>query len=344
MRTLQTVTGPVDAGTLGIVLCHEHLFNDLAGALATPSYAFSRHIGGRRVAPDIAWVLRQDPYSCADNLAAKEVADVVAEVRAFAAIGGGTIVDATGSAAIGRDPERLVAVARATGLNVVMSSGPYLERFEGARITARTVEEQAQEILQDLDVGVGETGVRAGMIGEIGVSPAFTPGERAALRAAALAQTERPEVALNVHLPGWLRRGDEVLDIVLDECGCRPEKVTLAHSDPSGADPEYQRRLLDRGVWLEFDMIGLDISFPGEGVAPGVAETTGVVARLVRQGYAGQLLLSHDVFLKQMWTRNGGNGFAFVPEVFPALLERAGVDPAVAAALLTDNPARALTG
>ncbi|GDL66463.1 phosphotriesterase [Escherichia coli] len=104
------------------------------------------------------------------------------------------------------------------------------------------------------------------MIGEIGVSPTFTEAEHNSLRAASLAQINNPHVAMNIHMPGWLRRGDEVLDIVLGEMGVSPNKVSLAHSDPSGKDVAYQRKMLDKGVWLEFDMIGLDITFPKEGI------------------------------------------------------------------------------
>ncbi len=39
---------------------------------------------------------------------------------------------------------------------------------------------------------------------------------------------------MNIHMPGWLRLGDEVLDIVLEEMNVSPAKVSLAHSDPSG--------------------------------------------------------------------------------------------------------------
>lgn len=68
--------------------------------------------------------------------------------------------------------------------------------------------------------------------------------------------------------------------------GVSPNKVSLAHSDPSGKDVAYQRKMLDRGVWLEFDMIGLDITFPKEGIAPGVQETADAVAHLIELGYA----------------------------------------------------------
>ncbi|WP_127129491.1 phosphotriesterase [Georgenia sp. SYP-B2076] len=340
---LQTVTGPVARADLGVVLPHEHLFNDLSGVVDEPSYDFSRVLVGAKVSASTMWALRQDPYASADNMADKPVADVVAEVRAFAEVGGRTIVDATGTPAIGRNPGRLRAVAEATGLNVVMSTGAYLEKFEGAAITGRSVDAQAQAIGDDLDHGVGEAGIRAGMIGEIGISPSFTDGEKASLRAAGLAQLNHPEVALNIHLPGWERYAHDVLDIVLGEVGVDPAKVSLAHADPSGDDPDYQHALLDRGVWLEFDMIGLDITFPKEGVSPTPVQTADAVTALIGAGYGGQLVLSHDLFLKQMWTQHGGNGWAFVPTVFLAMLRQRGVAEEMLGQLVRDNPARLLT-
>ncbi|MFI6304027.1 phosphotriesterase [Amycolatopsis thailandensis] len=343
MAEVRGVLGAVDAADLGLVLPHEHLFNDLSSAVAEPSYAATRRLVEAEVGPGLQFLLRQDPYCCNDNVAAKDHASVVREVTAFAAAGGGTVVDATGSAAIGRDPLALAAVAEATGLTVVMGTGAYLEKFEGERITAVTVDAQTEHILAELDEGVGDTGIRAGVIGEVGVSPFFTDGERASLRAAALAQAERPAVGLNIHMPGWQRRGHEVLDLVLEECGALPAKVALAHSDPSGDDPGYQRGLLERGVLLEFDMIGLDISFPGEGVAPTVSQTARAVARWVHEGFGDQIMLSHDLFLKQMWTHNGGNGLVFVPTIFADLLEAEGVAAEAVNRLMRDVPARWLT-
>lgn len=37
---------------------------------------------------------------------------------------------------------------------------------------------------------------------------------------------------MNIHMPWWLRLGDEVLDIVLEEMNVSPAKVSLAHSGP----------------------------------------------------------------------------------------------------------------
>ncbi|WP_260395739.1 hypothetical protein [Rhodococcus sp. KBW08] len=143
---------------------------------------------------------------------------------------------------------------------------------------------------------------------------------------------------LFVHLPGWQRVGHHVVDIVVDEMGVDPQAVVLCHMDPSGHDADYQRSLADRGVFLEFDMIGMPFDFPGEGLSPHPAETASAVAGLVTSGHASQLLLSHDLFLKSMLRKHGGNGFSYVPLAFAARLVRAGVDPQQVSALMRDNP------
>jgi phosphotriesterase-related protein len=287
--------------------------------------------------------LRHDPYCCPDNLTAKTVDEVVGEITKFGVPGGRTIVDVTPSTAIGRNPGALVEAARRTGLNIVMGCGAYLEKFEKQRISASTVDELARTLSDELERGVGPAGIKPGIIGEIGVSPGFTDAERASVRAAALAQLNHPNRALMIHLPGWQRRAHEVLDIVVGQVGVSPRRVVLAHMDPSVTDTDYQRSVAERGVWLEFDMIGMDITFPHEGRGPTPEAIASAVAELVT-GYPDQILLSHDVFLKQMWTRNGGNGFVFIPTVFAGMLGARGIGPAMIDALLRENPALMLAG
>lgn len=291
---LQTVTGPVAREDMGLTLPHEHLFNDLSSVVDAPCYPFSQQLVDKKVTAEIQWALKHDPYCCADNMDRKPIEDVIFEINNFISLGGRTIVDATGSESIGRDAQALREVALKTGLNIVASSGPYLEKFESQRIH-KTVDELATTIDKELNQGIGDTDIRAGMIGEIGVSPTFTEAEHNSLRAASLAQINNPHVAMNIHMPGWLRRGDEVLDIVLGEMGVSPNKVSLAHSDPSGKDVAYQRKMLDKGVWLEFDMIGLDITFPKEGIAPGVQETADAVAHLIELGCPYQRSTPGDI-------------------------------------------------
>lgn len=97
----------------------------------------------------------------------KPIEDVIFEINNFISLGGRTIVDATGSESIGRDAQALREVALKTGLNIVASSGPY-RKFESQRIH-KTVDELATTIDKELNQGIGDTDIRAGMIGEISV-------------------------------------------------------------------------------------------------------------------------------------------------------------------------------
>ncbi|EEX6538321.1 phosphotriesterase-related protein, partial [Escherichia coli] len=137
---LQTVTGPVAREDMGLTLPHEHLFNDLSSVVDAPCYPFSQQLVDKKVTAEIQWALKHDPYCCADNMDRKPIEDVIFEINNFISLGGRTIVDATGSESIGRDAQALREVALKTGLNIVASSGPYLEKFESQRIH-KTVDE-----------------------------------------------------------------------------------------------------------------------------------------------------------------------------------------------------------
>ena len=333
MSAVRTVLGDVDSADLGLVLPHEHLANDNATAVRT---AEDPWVAARLDAPvtaGLAWLLADHPYENADNCRLDDDDAMAADLRTFAAAGGRTVVDLT-PPGLGRDPERLIGLSRATGVRVVMGSGWYLQATHPPHLATTATDELAAELAAEFEPG---REVRPGVIGEIGVSPSFTGDERKALRAACRAQ-RGVRVPLLVHLPGWQRRAHEVLDVVLDEEGVDPSAVVLCHMDPSGSDRPYQRSVAERGVVLEFDMVGMPFHFPGEGQSPAPSETAAAVTALVEGGHGDRLLLSHDLFLKAMLTSFGGNGLAYVPVVFADRLRGGGLDAAVVEALMTDNP------
>lgn len=333
MTAVRTVLGEVDSTDLGLVLPHEHLVNDNGAAFREAAEPEVAALLDAPVSAELAWLLHDHPYESADNCRLDAPAAMADDLAGFAAIGGRTVLDLT-PPGIGRDPGRLVQLSQDTGVQVVMGSGWYLEPTHPPHLTTASVDDLVAELTSEFQP---VRDLRPGVIGEIGISPAFTGRERKALRAAALVQRE-VRVPLFVHLPGWLRRAHEVLDVVLDEEGVDPAAVVLCHMDPSGADQDYQRSVADRGVRLEFDMIGMPFYFAGEGQSPAPAQTATAVVGLVRAGFAGQLLLSHDLFLKAMLTRFGGNGLAYVPLIFADRLRRAGLDDAVVRSLMIDNP------
>jgi len=341
--SVQTVLGAVPVADIGVTLMHEHLFGNLQEAVHRGTRPFLDDLADEPMSAQIAWALREDPYSNPDNCLLDDEDATCAELALLVAAGGQTIVD--NSTGVGRDPAALRRVAQRTGLHVVMGSGWCLAHGHDDSWASTDPEVAAQDLVREIEDGVGlpDGGrVRPGIIGEIGVGPQFTASERVTLMASAIGQTQTG-LPLLIHLPGWQRRAHEALDVVFAQ-GVDPAAVVLCHMDPSGGDPAYQREVAARGVWLEFDMIGMQYNFPGEGQSPAVHETAAAVSGLVTDGLAGQLLLSHDVFLKGMWTRHGGNGYAFVPRAFLPRLVDLGTPADVAAGLLTKNPAAVFAG
>ena len=162
MAHVQTVLGPIEPDSLGFTLPHEHTQIALW------------HIQGRWD----YWQLTRDQPVILDELAR------------FRASGGSGLVDLT-LPGVGRDPVWLREVASASGLQVVMGCGWYRTAYypPEAGIDRRATDDLADELVAEIEDGVGDSGVRPGIIGEIGtdkpwVSPAEERVHRAAARAA----------------------------------------------------------------------------------------------------------------------------------------------------------------
>lgn len=336
MTQVVTVTGLVASTELGTCLSHEHILNDVTSwwhrteSLGLDPDEFAR----KKVGIDDVWDLRHDPFGNLDNCRLDDLEVAVEEVTRFAALGGRTIIEATGMS-IGRDLAGLHSVSERSGVQIVAGTGFYLEASQPAEIASGTVDRLAELILAD--IRDGENGVRPGIIGEIGVSDRFTEAERRSLRAACLAQRETG-LPMQVHLPAWFRLGDDVLDLV-EGMGVAPSAVVLCHMNPSGPDPDYQRRLAKRGAWLQYDMVGAELYYADQGVQCTSDEQDAAnIAALVRGGFGDRLLVSSDIFLKSLLRRYGGPGYGHVLQYFVPRLERHGLSANDVEQLLARNP------
>jgi phosphotriesterase-related protein len=333
-----TVLGPVPAAGLGVTLMHEHVLNDCRCWWHRPKEAARNRLACEPVHPGILGELRMDPFVNLDNLALDDERLAAAELALAADEGCRTIVDPT-CRGIGRNPEALARIARATGLNVIMGGGYYLEASHPPALAAMGADDIAAEIVRDATEGVNGTGIRIGLIGEIGVSADFTPAEQKSLRGAARA-ARATGLPLMVHLPGWARHGGRVLDLVEEE-GANPRRTVLCHMNPSHDDPAYQEALAARGAFIEYDMIGMDFWYADQNVqCPSEEENARAIAGLVARGFAAHLLLSQDVFLKMMLTRNGGFGYAYLQRHFLPRLLRHGVPSSAIRTMMVANPCR----
>jgi phosphotriesterase-related protein len=326
--TVQTVTGPVESSELGLVLPHEHLYNDVsANCVPADDPAIAQRLSGP-VRVDNAWLIRDNPYHCEANCRLDDPDAVVEDLVDFARTGGQTVIDLT-PPGLGRNADILADMSRQSGVQVVMGSGWYLEQTHPREVAELPIDELAQTLIDDFD---RTNGPRPGVIGEIGISPRFTEAETKALRAACIAQRSLG-VPIFVHLPGWKTYAHRVLDIAATEMGVDPASIVLCHMDPTSDNESYQLSVAARGVMLEFDMLGMPFDFRGEGICPHPEQAAGAIKKLIDQGHCTQLLLSHDVFLKVMLRRFGGNGLSYVPVAFSSRLVRIGVSAELVASI-----------
>ncbi|CAI8054928.1 Phosphotriesterase-related protein [Geodia barretti] len=202
---------------------------------------------------NLGWV-RYDPFRNIDNLELLDEDLAIYEIALFGRVGGGTIVDAT-TIGIGRDPLALARVARATGVNIVMGAGYYVDIVHPDDMDGRSEDEITQQIIDELTVGVGNTGVKAGIIGELGCSWPLTDNERKVLRSGARAQQETGAGIL-IH-PGRNPRAPfEILDI-LEGAGADAGRVIMGHLDRTVFDSDTLLEFAERGSMLEYDPVRL---------------------------------------------------------------------------------------
>ena len=349
-----TVRGPIAPEELGVTLMHEHLFIDLRRF--HPPREKRVRVQGRFEpvltsedfpATELAtWEadLEQanlhrtaDQGPLADNwvLADEELA--VREALDAKRHGAKTIVDLT-SRGLKRDPSALRRVSEATGLNVVMGCGWYQKVFHPEDMDRRTVEALTEEIVADVTEGVGDTGVRSGIIGEVGVNGnPITDNEVKSIRASARA-SRQTGAALNFHEAGLGREKLRTLDMVADE-GVDLSRVVLSHTDKIATDTDLMLELLELGVYLEFDSGGRTSALTPS-VTSQVAEA---VPRLIESGHGHRILLSQDVCTKINLKRYGGMGYSWVLERFVPHLREQGVTEEQLDKIFVENPRRVLT-
>lgn len=337
-HTVQTVRGPVAVEDLGITLTHEHLLNDVSSWWTRSKSAGldPDEFAAAPLSEELLWDLRQDPFGNRANLALDDIGVACDELGRFAALGGRTLVETTGWG-IGRDLPGLKEISERTGVHVVAGTGFYLEASHPLDLVTLGADGVTNRILVDLHDG--QAGVRPGIIGEIGVSADFTVAEQVSLRGALAAQVETG-LPVQVHLPGWFQLAGTVLDLA-ETLGADPTKVVLCHMGPSGHDLDYQRAAMDRGAWVQYDMLGMEVYYADQAVqCPSDDQNATRLARLVGLGYGDQLLLSQDIFVKSLLRCHGGPGYAHILQYFGPRLLRHGLTEAQVLSLMTDNPRR----
>lgn len=316
MAAIETVRGTVDTADLGRVLMHEHVF------VLTPEIMNNY---------DTGW----------DEEV--RVADAIERLKTLKANGISTIVDLT-VVGLGRYIPRIQRVNAEVDINIIAATGlytyneiPHYFHFRGPGLLFDQPELLIEMFVKDVEIGIGETGVKAGVFKCATDEPGVTGGVERVLRA--VAQAHRATgVPISTHTHAHTRRGLEQQDI-FDQEGVDPTQVVIGHSGDT-TDLDYLKEIMNRGSFIGMDRFGIDVLLPFE-------DRVNTVASLCEQGFANQMVLSHDAACFNDWLPDdqlpivtpNWNYLHITRDVVPALKQR-GVTEEQIDQMLIDNPRR----
>ncbi|MFL5625017.1 MAG: phosphotriesterase [Ktedonobacteraceae bacterium] len=304
MASVMTVTGLIDAAQLGVTYAHEHL------------------LGGP---PD--WSADQQDQDL--TMLSFDVA--VKELEIFKRAGGQGIVEMS-PADYNRRPEQLRDLSSTTGVHIIMTSGLHKEAYSHHFTAKATIDELASTFTRDVLNGVGETGVRAGVVKAATSLNTITPGEEKVLRAAALTHLTT-RVPISTHTQNGTM-GLEQLAILKSQ-GVNLSKVAIGHVDRK-LEYDYHKAMLDTGAYLIYDQISKEKYVPDR-------DRVAQLIRLAAEGYGDQIMLAGDFGRASYWTSNGGGpGLSYILWRFVPWLISEGMSKQAVHAMLVDNPARFL--
>jgi phosphotriesterase-related protein len=343
-QIIRTVEGDVPAREMGAILPHEHIICDSGVWLNAESARAQPELAAAEPELGNLWWMRQFPNSNCSVLRLDNPEIAARELGEFSSRGGGAVVDLT-TDGIGRDVAALRSVARASGVRIIAGTGFYIAAAHPPWVRQASVDDLATFMVREITEGVGGTGIRCGVIGEIGVSHPIDPAEVRVLRAAARAQRVSG-AAISVHTAAHAGSADSALDVanILRDEGAEMSRVVMGHMDAMLHRPGYLRETLARGCMVEFDLFGHEF-FENENnfQSFGDTEKCRTVAALAAEGYANQLLLSHDVCYKIQLQTYGGYGYAHLLRNIVPRLRLLGVADDILDQMTMHNPRRMLS-
>ena len=335
-----TVNGLVNREDLGFITPHEHLLIDITNQFQPFDAITDRVRSMEKVQLSNLDAIRRNPYAVKDNLALNEPDVAIEEITRFKKAGGKTVVDVT-LIGIGRDVLFLRGVANLLDMNIIAGTGLYTQDTHPTWAFEASVDDVVEYMMNDITVGVDQTDIKAGIIGEIGTSDVILDNERKCLLASAIVH-QQTGLGMEIHTFPWTDAAFEVAQILIEH-NVDPKKICILHTDVEfNMDLVY--RLLDLGVILEFENFGKEcyIDKRYRGFAGGFFESdlkrVKVMIELCEKGYASQLMVATDICLKQGLHKYGGFGYDHILlNIIPMMLNE-GLDKKYVDQIVRDNP------
>jgi predicted metal-dependent phosphotriesterase family hydrolase len=303
MSVIRSVLGDIKTTQLGLTLSHEHLLWSIPEPFKDED-------------PDLGF---DDP----------EMA--INELKLFQRVGGAAIVEMT-TAEIGRKPEDLVNISRASDIHILAATGHHKDKFSRLPLAELSVEAIMEKITREINVGIDGTDIKAGVIKAATSKDQATPSERKVIQAVgqAFKETGAP---VSTHTEAGTFALEQIK--LLMDAGVPPERMLIGHLD-RGLPEQLYLAIARTGVYLGFDQIGKEKYWLD-------SERIRIIMTLVIAGYTNRILLSGDMARKSNWISYGpecGPGLAYIPTRFQSKLIKAGIPKDLLHEVMLENPSR----
>lgn len=323
-RIINTVTGPITADQLGRTVMHDHL------CFGYPGFEFDASTG-----------------KCIEKEEA--INKCVHDAKILVAQGIKTLVDPT-PMDCGRNAEWLKEISEKSGLQIICVTGMFGEGFSATgywnlRMHCGDAASEYAELLEaELTKGIGNTGIKAGIIKIATGRNQISDYQKTFIKGAAMAHKATGATIYTHTEDGEL--GFDQAKLFL-KFGCDASKIVIGHMCGE-IRTSVHKDILDWGFNVGFDRIGAYDSYHPED-----REKAMTMARLIKAGYGDQIVVSQDAICQRLgrplvWPEEElfewrHYKFGYLCDTFlPLLKNEYGVTEQEIDKLLIDNPKRIL--
>ena len=258
---------------------------------------------------------------------------VIHELKELYSKGVRNIVEAT-CRGIGRNVAYAQKVAAETGINIVQATGWYQSAFLPIEVYQLSVTQLAEMMIKDITVGIKNTDIKAGVIGEIATTKnRWTEQEEKVFNAAVIASKETHTPIMTHTSIGTL--GHEQVEF-FQKKHANLSKIIIGHVDLTG-NPNYVLEMLKTGINVEIDTIGKN-NYMSD------AKRVEIIKAAQDAGFTDQIVMSMDITRKSHLKANGGIGYAYLLDSFIPELKAGGVTEEFINKMLVENPQRIFGG
>ncbi|MBR6748169.1 MAG: hypothetical protein IKM07_04460 [Clostridia bacterium] len=346
MKEINTFRGSMPLSKYNRILAHEHLLLDMSHEAVLPETEEDREVFFGDITMERLGLLRRNPYVVRTNLILDDPDDAIRELTYLEKHNVGLYIDLT-SIGLGRDMEKLSYISRHTDIDIVVGTGYFVHDVLDNADCPKTAGEMAAVMLSEIEDGIEGTGIRAGVIGEIGVSEKIYPIERESLLAAAMVH-QKTGLPVYLHTYPWSRAGLEAAELLVDQ-GVDPASVCVCHIDVT-MDHAYITEILSKGFWVEFDNFGKEFFFEAQdgafagGPFDTDVERVRMLRRLTDEGWGSRLLIANDLCLKASLHKYGGWGYDHIFENIIPMMRTLNFSADEIRLIVDENPLHFLTG